>query len=360
MLIAAGHTFRCAKKTGQKDLSYKVDKIFMIDGKDTEAIKSAIMTYGPVYVGVTWDGGLSGFKSGVYTRPVGNIGGGHAMVIVGWGTERGNPYWMIANSHGINNNDKGHIKWGMRSSNPISRVYAVKVQLPSKCQNNKKCMNGGAFEDDCQCRCVPPYSGSTCSSCGLTCKNGGTRVSGKCACKCPVGYFGDDCSNYILAEYIEADAWSAKIRIRWDLKEFHSGKNVIERTVNPDGTGRCSNCPILATINSKKGEATGSINFGSGFGGRPWGEQCHTARLSLGTNEFGASKGYITNQIPCLKLGAGASQRTRLTGKSGACLCGGTQPSKGSLGTTLGCPRSSYTRDCCPENSQNCLGRTGR
>lgn len=108
------------------------------------------------------------------------------MVIVGWGSEGGNPYWLIANSHGINNNDKGHIKWGMRSSNPISRVYAVKVQLPSKCQSSRKCMNGGAFEDDCQCRCVPPYSGSTCSSCGLTCKNGGTRVSGKCACKCPV------------------------------------------------------------------------------------------------------------------------------------------------------------------------------
>lgn len=46
------HTSMC-KTRGQKDLDYQVDKMFMIDGKDTNAIKSAIMTYGPVYVGVT-------------------------------------------------------------------------------------------------------------------------------------------------------------------------------------------------------------------------------------------------------------------------------------------------------------------
>jgi hypothetical protein len=331
-----------------------VDKILMIDGSDTASIKAAIMEYGPVYVGVTWDGGLSDFKSGVYMRPQGNIGGGHAMVIVGWGREGGNDYWNIANSHGINNNDQGHIKWGMNGQNKISRVYAVKVRLPSKCGTSQPCMNGGAFEDDCQCRCVPPYSGSTCNSCGLTCKNGGSRVSGKCECSCPVGYFGDDCSNYILAEYTSADAWEATVRLRWNLKEFHSGKNEIVRTVNPDGSGRCNNCPILASINSKQGEATGKLNFGSGFGGRPRGEQCHTARLSLGTNEFGASKGYLENQIPCLKLASGVGDRTQLTGRSGACVCGGTTAGQ------LTCPRSSYMQDCCAGNPAECLGMSGR
>lgn len=135
-----------------------------------------------------WDSGLSQFRSGVYNgRNAGNHGGGHAMVIVGWGSEGGQPYWLISNSHGINNNDRGHIKWGIQSnSNPNTSVFAVKVKLPDSCTSQQPCQNGGAFEDDCQCRCVAPYSGTTCTTCALTCQNGGTRVSGDCECACPV------------------------------------------------------------------------------------------------------------------------------------------------------------------------------
>jgi cathepsin B len=349
------HLSMCSR-SGQKDLEYGVEKIFQMEGSDINGIKSAIMELGPVYVGVSWDDGLSNFKGSVYTRPVGNIKGGHAMAIVGWGQD----YWIIANSHGINNNDKGHIKWGFHSSNPIKSVYAVQVKLPNKCQSSAKCMNGGAFEDDCQCRCVPPYSGSTCNSCSLSCQNGGTRVSGKCACSCPSGYFGDDCSNYILAEFVEADAWNAKVAIKWNLKEFHSGSNFIYRTVEPNGKGGCDNCPKLAQITSKKGSATGTLSFGSGFGGRPFGEQCHTAKLSLGTNEFGASKGFLETHLPCLKLSTRVNNRAGITGQSKQCLCGGTEPTPGSFGYQKQCPASSYKADCCPESTAECAGRTGR
>ena len=41
------------RSSGQRDLDYKVDRIFMIDGSDEDTVKSAIMEYGPVYVGVT-------------------------------------------------------------------------------------------------------------------------------------------------------------------------------------------------------------------------------------------------------------------------------------------------------------------
>ena len=177
---------------------------------------------------------------------------------------------------------------------------------------------------------------------------------------CQVGYFGHDCSNYILVYYTEVDAWNAKVHLEWNLKEFHTGTNVIERTVNPDGSGVCSNCPVLAVIDRQQGSSTADLNFGSGFGGRPWGEQCHSARLSLGTNEFGASRGYVTNHIPCLKLGSGVTRNTELNGSSGRCVCGGTPPPAGTIGATLTCPSSSYTTDCCPESEANCRGRTGR
>ena len=149
------------------------------------------------------------------------------------------------------------------------------------------------------------------------------------------------------------------MHLEWNLKEFHSGTNVIERTVNPDGSGTCNNCPTLAVIDRQQGSSTANLNFASGFGGRPWGEQCHSARLSLGTNEFGESRGYVTNHIPCLKLGSGVTSSTQLNGRSGSCICGGTPPPAGTIGASLTCPSSSYTTDCCPESEANCRGRTG-
>lgn len=46
------HSSVC-RSSGQRDLDYEVDQIFMIEGDDEAGIKAAIMEYGPVYVGVT-------------------------------------------------------------------------------------------------------------------------------------------------------------------------------------------------------------------------------------------------------------------------------------------------------------------
>ena len=46
------HSSVC-RSSGQRDLDYKVDKIFMMQGNDEAGIKAAIMEYGPVFVAVT-------------------------------------------------------------------------------------------------------------------------------------------------------------------------------------------------------------------------------------------------------------------------------------------------------------------
>ena len=88
-----------------------MDKIFQIDPKRPEAIKAAIMEYGPLVVGVKWDPLLSkkAYSKSVYMHALVPpfMMGGHAMVITGWGTKDCNPYWELANSHGPHNNNHG-------------------------------------------------------------------------------------------------------------------------------------------------------------------------------------------------------------------------------------------------------------
>jgi cathepsin B len=40
------------------------------------------------------------YKSGVYQHTSGSLAGGHAVRIIGWGTENSTPYWLVANSWG--------------------------------------------------------------------------------------------------------------------------------------------------------------------------------------------------------------------------------------------------------------------
>ena len=46
---------------------------------------------------------------GVYQHTSGRLLGGHAIRILGWGTEEGTPYWLVANSWNTDWGDSGKI-----------------------------------------------------------------------------------------------------------------------------------------------------------------------------------------------------------------------------------------------------------
>ena len=46
---------------------------------------------------------------GVYQHVTGDMLGGHAIKILGWGEENGTPYWLAANSWNSDWGDKGMI-----------------------------------------------------------------------------------------------------------------------------------------------------------------------------------------------------------------------------------------------------------
>ncbi|XP_003388842.1 PREDICTED: cathepsin B-like [Amphimedon queenslandica] len=92
----------------EADLHYG-EKAYAVH-REVEAIQTEIMTNGPVEGAFTVYSDFPTYKSGVYQHVVGHALGGHAIRILGWGTENGVPYWLIANSWNPSWGDKGYFK----------------------------------------------------------------------------------------------------------------------------------------------------------------------------------------------------------------------------------------------------------
>ena len=63
-----------------------------------EQFKAEISKNGPISASFTTYEDLKAYKSGVYKHTVGKARGGHAIRIIGYGSENGEPYWIIANT----------------------------------------------------------------------------------------------------------------------------------------------------------------------------------------------------------------------------------------------------------------------
>lgn len=74
------------------------------------------MQYGSVTAAFTVYNDFPAYASGVYQHKTGSALGGHAVKILGWGTEDGTPYWLVANSWNTDWGDKGFFKI-LRGSN---------------------------------------------------------------------------------------------------------------------------------------------------------------------------------------------------------------------------------------------------
>jgi cathepsin B len=65
---------------------------------DVATIQNALMQGGSVEVAFTVYSDFENYASGIYKHTGGSYLGGHAVKMVGWGTENGVDYWKIANS----------------------------------------------------------------------------------------------------------------------------------------------------------------------------------------------------------------------------------------------------------------------
>jgi cathepsin B len=108
-------TPKCQKKCQPSyNKTYEQDKhygatTYSVDSS-VQQIQTEIMKNGPVEGAFTVYADFPNYKSGVYQHVSGGQLGGHAIRVLGWGTENNTPYWLVANSWNPTWGDKGFFK----------------------------------------------------------------------------------------------------------------------------------------------------------------------------------------------------------------------------------------------------------
>ncbi|XGW24148.1 hypothetical protein V3C99_005954 [Haemonchus contortus] len=95
--------YRTDKRFGKLLSAYKLPRW-------VPAIQREIMERGSVVATFTTYSDFSRYKSGIYKHTAGRAKGRHAVKIIGWGTENGTDYWIIANSWHDDWGEKGFFR----------------------------------------------------------------------------------------------------------------------------------------------------------------------------------------------------------------------------------------------------------
>lgn len=99
---------------------------------DENALKIAVATVGPISIAIdATHPSFTSYRSGVYIEPL--CGNGlanldHAVLIVGYGTENGEDYWLVKNSWATTWGDAGYIKMARNRNNQCG--VATKASYP--------------------------------------------------------------------------------------------------------------------------------------------------------------------------------------------------------------------------------------
>lgn len=111
--------------------------------QNINAIKAALINYGPVEVGMAVYNDFPGYSSGIYMHSKGSyIEGYHAVTIVGYGFENDTPYWIVKNSWNASWGNAGYFKIAM-SDSYISQWFAFVPGTPTDVASvhAKKCVD---------------------------------------------------------------------------------------------------------------------------------------------------------------------------------------------------------------------------
>lgn len=97
--------------------------------QDEETIMKEIMINGPVEAAINVYEDLPNYRSGVYQHTTGKLLGGHAVRLVGWGTDNGTKFWLVANSWNEHWGDNGYFRI-LRGKNECGVESGVSAGLP--------------------------------------------------------------------------------------------------------------------------------------------------------------------------------------------------------------------------------------
>ena len=90
----------------------------------TKNIKNEIEANGPMETGFTVYEDFMSYKSGIYHHVEGAQLGGHAVKIIGWGSENGTEYWTCANSWSTTWGEDGFFRIKLKDCGIQNQVIA--------------------------------------------------------------------------------------------------------------------------------------------------------------------------------------------------------------------------------------------
>ncbi|XP_036449119.1 cathepsin L1-like [Colossoma macropomum] len=98
---------------------------------DEEALQEAVATIGPISVAIdTKQPSFKYYQSGVYDEPsCSSSNVDHAVLVVGYGTESGQDYWLVKNSWGTGWGEEGYIKMSRNKNNQCGIATAASYPL---------------------------------------------------------------------------------------------------------------------------------------------------------------------------------------------------------------------------------------
>jgi len=120
----------CGKTCPDSSATYSDDKHFGTSSYGfgfvgaVDKIKADIYQYGSVTGAFTVYEDFLTYKSGVYSHQTGSALGGHAIKVIGWGTESGEDYWLCVNSWNNTWGDQGTFKIKMGDCGIDNQMHA--------------------------------------------------------------------------------------------------------------------------------------------------------------------------------------------------------------------------------------------
>lgn len=121
------------------DVNYSVANIGGYYSVDTNegALLNSVANYGPTSVSIYVPDSFQHYKSGVYDEPNCISKGKHAVLVVGYGNDGKNDFWLVKNSWGILWGEKGYIRMSRNKNNQCgiasqASVPYVGITTPAK------------------------------------------------------------------------------------------------------------------------------------------------------------------------------------------------------------------------------------
>jgi len=123
------------------------------------------------------------------------------VTLIGYGTDSATnmDYWIVLNSWGATWGEGGYIRIRRGTNEANCESYGFSLITPTlvtpttACTST--CANGGENMADCSCQCNGGWTGSSCTTCPLTCNGQGTLDSAACSCACTAGFSGLNCDD---------------------------------------------------------------------------------------------------------------------------------------------------------------------